>query len=128
MPGPALRAEWDKIVIEACFTPTPPATQERGQDWAALMDCKRLHPLTVCDEDVAERQCLYMAVNVKRASHLKIKPFYKRIKEMDQKTPSLPCLKDRDDCPAEAERANVQTPPFGMCSLIMRNASIHMKD
>jgi hypothetical protein len=45
MSGPALRAEWNDIVREHCFTTgwalhdgTPP-TQERGQTWKTLADC-----------------------------------------------------------------------------------------
>ena len=97
MSGPALRTEWDKIVSETCFAVKPPATQERGQDWTALTYCKRLHLLVVCDEDASERQRLCVNVNAKRHPHIKIKPLYKRIKEMDQKTPLLPCLKNRAD-------------------------------
>jgi len=95
MSGPALCIEWDEIVIALCFTIVPPATAERGQDWDVLKECKRLHLLTVCDEDAAERQQLYVHVNMKRGSMIKIKPFYKRVKEMDSKTPLLPCIKDR---------------------------------
>jgi hypothetical protein len=49
MSGPALRVEWDEIVIAICFTIVPPATVERGQDWDVLKECKRLHLLTMCE-------------------------------------------------------------------------------
>ncbi len=128
MSGPALRVDWDEIVIEACFTIVPPATVERGQTWDVLKECKRLHLLTVCDEDAAERQQLYVHVNMRRGPFIKMKPFYKRVKEMDSKTPLLPCLKDKAGCPAEVERANVSMTPFEMCRLLMRNTSVRMED
>ena len=48
--------------------------------------------MTVCDEDAAERQRLYVDVCLKRDPRVKIKTFWKRAKEMDSKTPLLPCL------------------------------------
>ena len=51
MSGTALRAEWDNLVTETCFTVVAPATQQRGQGWEVLVECKRLNLLTVCDED-----------------------------------------------------------------------------
>ena len=47
MSGTALRAEWNDLVTETCFTIVAPATQQRGQGWDALVKCKRLHLLTV---------------------------------------------------------------------------------
>ena len=128
MSGTALRAEWDDLVTETCCTVVAPATQQRGQGWDALVQCKRLHLLTVCDEDAAERQRLYTEVCLKRDLKVKIKPFWKRMKEMDSKTPLLPCLKDKVGCPAEVERANVCMTPFKMCRFLMRNVTVHMED
>jgi len=134
MSGPALRAEWNDIVQEHCFTigwelhDGTPATHERGQTWMTLADCKRLHLLTVCDKDAAERNIIYMTVTVRKAPRLPIKIFYKRIKELDDLAPSLPCLKDQPDCPAAVERSNVSMSPFHMCNLLMRNVTPKMED
>jgi hypothetical protein len=128
MSGTALRAEWDDLVTETCFTIVPPATQQRGQDWDALVECKRLHLLTVCDEDAAERQHLYRDVCLKRDPKIKIKTFWQRMKEMDKKTPLLPCLKDKVGCPPEVERANVCMTSFEMCRFLMRNVTVRMED
>lgn len=57
-----------------------------------------------------------------------IKTFYKRIKEMYDLAPSLPCLKDQPDCPPEVVRRNVSMTPFAMCSLLMRNVSVQVED
>jgi hypothetical protein len=134
MSGPALRAEWNDIVSEHCFSsgwPLPDgtvSTYERGQSWTTLAVCKRLHLLTVCDVDAAERSINYVNVTVKKAPRLNIKYFYKRIKELDDLTPSLPCLKDQPDCPAGVERSNVSMTPFAMCNLLMRNVTPKMED
>ena len=93
-----------------------------------LADCKRLHLLTVCDVDAAERSINYINVMIKKAPRLPLKYFYKRIKELDDLTPSLPCLKDQLDCPAAVERSNVSMTPFAMCNLLMRNVHPKMED
>ena len=88
MSGPALRAEWNDIVSEHCFSSgwTLPdgtlSTYERGQSWTTLAVCKRLHLLTVCDVDAAERSINYVNVTVKKAPRLNIKYFYKRINSL----------------------------------------------
>ena len=85
MSGPALRAELIDIVADHCFSigwllpDGTPSTQERGQTWETLADFKRLHLLTVCDKDAAERNIIYMNVTVRKAPRLPIKYFYKRI-------------------------------------------------
>mgnify|MGYP000875615735 FL=1 len=134
MCGPALRAEWDDIVVEHCFSKdwldsnNLPSTEERGQSWTTLAEAKRLHLLTVCDADAAERHDQYMNVTLMKPRRLSIKPFYKRVKELDELAPHLPCLKDQPDCPKEVERRNLQMTPFAMCGLLMRNVSIQMED
>ena len=134
MSAPALRNEWDDIVAEHCFTTGwldehgAPSNDQRGQDWEALAIHKRLHLLTVCDMDAAERHDQYMNVTLKKPQRLAIKPFYKRVKELDELAPSLPCLKDQLDCPAEVERRNVSMSPFAMCGLLMRNVSVQIED
>jgi len=134
MSAAALRAEWDDIVVEHCFTTgwldehDAPSNEQRGQDWKTLADCKRLHLLTVCDPDAAERHDQYMNVTLKKPQRLAIKPFHKRVKELDDLAPSLPCLKDQADCPPEVERRNVSMSPFAMCGLLMRNVSVQIED
>ena len=104
MLGPVLRAEWNDIVNERCFTTGwlllngTPSTHERGQSWITLADCKRLHLFRVCDEDTVEHNINYMNVTLRNPPRLPIKYFYKRVKEMDDLAPSLPCLKDQLDC------------------------------
>ena len=72
MSAAALRAEWDDIVVEHCFTTgwldehDAPSNEQRGQDWETLVDCKRLHLLMVCDPDAAERHDQYMNVTLKK--------------------------------------------------------------
>ena len=130
----ALRAEWDDIVAEHCFTMgwtnenDEPSENFRGQSWTTLAECKRLHLLTVCDQDAAERHMIYMNVTLKKPQRLAVKPFFKRVKELDDLAPSLPCLKDQDDCPPEVERRNISMTPFAMCGLLMRNVSVQIED
>jgi hypothetical protein len=69
-----------------------------------------------------------MNVTLKKPQRLAIKPFYKRVKELDDLAPSLPCLKDQPDCPAEVERRNVSMTPFAVCGLLMRNVSVQIED
>ena len=78
--------------------------------------------------DAAERHDQYMNVTLKKPQRLAIKPFYKRVKELDELAPSLPCLKDQLDCPAEVERRNVSMSLFAMCVLLMRNVSVQIED
>ena len=134
MLSPTLRAEWDDIVQEHCFTvgwtddQGVVSTENRGQDWDTLQECKRLHLLTVCKKDAAERHSMYMNVTVKKPSRMTIETYYKRLKELDALAPMLPCLKDQPDCPTEIERANVSLTPVAMCNLIMRSISPAMED
>ena len=134
MCGPTLRAEWDSLVQEHCFTTGwkltdgSTSTLERGQNWDTLRDCKRLHLLTVCDIDAAERHINYVNVNVRKPKEVSIKVFHKRSKEMDELVPSLPCLKDQPNCPAGVARANVSMTDFEMCNLLMRNVTAKMED
>jgi len=130
----ALRAEWDDIVAEHCFSigwiNEDDETSEtfRGQSWLTLAECKRLHLLTVCDQDAAERHTIYMNVTLKKPQRVAVKPFFKRVKELDDLAPSLPCLKDQEDCPPEVERRNISMTPFAMCGLLMRNVSVQIED
>ena len=68
----ALRAEWDDTVAEHGFTTgwldehDAPPTEQRGRDWTILIDCKRLHMMTVCNPDTAERHDQYMNVTLKK--------------------------------------------------------------
>ena len=84
--------------------------------------------MTVCDKDAAERGDNYKNVTVKKPQRLPIKPFYKRIKELDDLQVLLPCLKDQPGCPPEVERRNVSMTPFAMCGLLMRNVSVQIED
>jgi hypothetical protein len=134
MSAPALRAEWDDIVNEHCFSTgwldveNELSELQRGQNWETLADCKRLHLLTVCDQDAAERHDQYMNVTIKKPQRLPVKPFYKRLKELDELAPSLPCLKDQPDCPSEVDRRNISMSPFAMCGLLMRNVTVQIED
>ena len=82
----------------------------------------------MCDKDAAERNIIYLNVTVRKTPRLPIKYFYKRIKELDDLAPSLPCLKDQPNCPAGVERSNVSMSPFEMCNLLMRNVTPKMED
>ena len=70
MSGPALRAEWDDTVQDHCFTigwakiNGTISAEQQGQDWLTLAKCKRLHLLTVCDKDAAERGDNYKNIHV----------------------------------------------------------------
>jgi hypothetical protein len=134
MSSPALRVEWDDIVDEICFTKDwlndegVKSPVERGQTWATLTKCKRAHLLTVCDEDAAERWYTYRTVTIKKPFRLSIKPFWKRVKELDDKAPNLPCLKDTANCPMDVTRANVSMTGFEMCTLLMRVISHEIAD
>ena len=134
MSSPALRAEWDDIVDEICFTKDwlddkgVKSTVERGQTWDTLMQCKRAHLLTVCDEDAAERWYTYRTVTIKKPFRLAIKPFWKRVRELDDNAPNLPCLKDTENCPMDVTRANVSMTGFEMCTLLMRVVSHEIAD
>jgi len=61
MSAGVLRADWDDIVAEHCFTTgcldehDSPSNDQIGQDWKTLADCKRLHLLPLCDPDAGER-------------------------------------------------------------------------
>ena len=93
MCGPTLRAEWDQLVQDHCFSTSyklpdgSTATQERGQDWKTLADCKRLHLLIVCDKDASERHINYVDVFVMKPKDLPIKAFWKRLDELDKMLP-----------------------------------------
>jgi hypothetical protein len=69
-----------------------------------------------------------MNVTLKKLQGLAIKPFFKRMKELDNLAPSLPCLKDQDDCSPEVERRNKSMTLFAMCGLLMRNVSVQIED
>eukprot|EP00957_Ditylum_brightwellii_P005901 447986-Ditylum_brightwellii.AAC.1 len=113
MLSPTLHAEWDDIVQKHCYTAgwldkNKVASQEnQGQDWDTLRECKRLHLLTVCKKNTAERHAMYMSVMVRKPPRMSLDLWYKRIKETNLLSEMLPCLKDQPDCPAEIERANV---------------------
>ena len=134
MSASALRAEWDDIVQEFCFTPNwtradgTVCVEERGQDWTTLAECKRAHLLTVADQDASERATNYNNVTVRKPDRLPFKYFHKRIKELDDLQKLLPCLKDQPDCPPEVERTNVLMTPFAMCTLLMQHVSPRMED
>ena len=134
MSGPALRVDWNDIVNKHCFTTGwrlhngTPSAHKRGQSWITLGDSKRLHLLTVCNKDEAERNINYMNMMVRKPPRLPIKYFYKRVKEMDDFAPSLPCLKDQLDCPLAIKHSNVSMTPFAMCNLLMRNVTPKMED
>ena len=53
--------------------------------------CKRAHLLTVCDEDAAGRWYTYRTVTIKKPFRLAIKPFWKQVRELNDKIPNLPC-------------------------------------
>ena len=93
---------------------------ERGQDWATLNECKRLHLLTVYDSDAAQCRSTYVNVTLRKPNKLSIKPYYNRVKEMDDLAPRLPCLTDEYDCPTEIPRYNASMIDFQMCSHLMR--------
>jgi hypothetical protein len=102
----ALRAEWDDIFAKHCFMigwmddyKDKPSDKFRGQSWTTLAKCKRLHLLTVCDQDTAQQYTNYMNVTLKKPQRLAVKPFYTCVKELGDLAPSLPCLKDQEDCP-----------------------------
>jgi len=126
MSAPALRVEWNDIVQDECFSTGwimpdgSESTVTRGQTWETLAKCKRDHLLTWCEQDAAERWKTYVNQNLKKPQRLAIKPFHKRLKELDDLVPDLPCLKDEDDCPSEVTRANVSMTGFEMCTLLMR--------
>ena len=132
--SPTLRAEWDEVVQEHCFTSgwiqadATISIEHRGQDWDTLDECKRLHLLKFCKKDAAERHNLYINNNVKKPQRMTIETFWKRVKELDALAPMLPCLKDQPDCPAEIERANVSLTPVQMCNFLMRCISDAMED
>ena len=129
-----LRAEWDEVVQDHCFTggwiqaDGTANPDHRGQDWDTLDECKRLHLLKFCKKDAAERHDLYINNNVKKPQRMTIETFWKRIKELDALAPMLPCMKDQPGCPAEIERANVSLTPVQMCKLLMRCISDAMED
>ena len=93
-----------------------------------LEECNRLHFLTVCNNDAAEHHDLYININVKKLQRMTLETFYKRIKNIDDLAPMLPCLKDQPGCPPEIECANVSLTPVKMCKLIMRCISTVMQD
>ena len=70
MSAAVLCAVWDDISVEHCFTTgrldehDAPSNEQRGQDWSTLVDCKRIHLLTVSDPDAAERHDQYMNVTL----------------------------------------------------------------
>ena len=126
MLAPNTRSEWDDIVQQHCHTKgwTMPdgkdSLEERGREWETLNACLRLHLLTVCKPDSAERHHQYMNVTVRKPWRMTIKTFYKRLKELDALAHMLPCLKDDPDCPLEIVRMNVPLTPVMMCCLLMR--------
>ena len=134
MSAAALRAEWDDIVQDHCFTAGWTdvngniSAKTRGQDWTTLAECKHQHLSTVCDQDAAERHYQYMMVTLRKPQRLLIKPFYKRIKELDDLAHLLPCLKDQPDCPSAVQRMNVCMTPFVMCGLLMRSVNPNIED
>ena len=134
MSAAALRAEWDDIVQDHCFTAGWTdangniSAETRGQDWTTLAERKRQNVLTVCDQDAAERHYQYMMVTLGKPQRLLIKPFYKCIKELDDLANLLPCLKDQPYCPPAVQQMNVSMTPFIMYSLLMHSVSPHIED
>jgi hypothetical protein len=134
MSSPMLRVEWDDIVDEIYFSTGwlddtgVKSTVECGQTWETLAKCKRAHLLTVADEDASERWYTYRTVTIKKPHRLAIKPFWNRFRELDDKAPKLPCLKDTEKCPDDVTRANVSMTNFGMCTLLMRVVSDEIAD
>jgi hypothetical protein len=86
------------------------------------------HLLTVADEDAAKRWYMYCTVTIKKPRRLAIKPFWKSFRELDDKAPKLPCLKDIKNCPPNVTRANVSVTNFEMCTLLMRVVSDEIAD
>ena len=97
MPSATLYVEWDNIVDEICFTKDwlddkgVKFTVERGQTWDTLKKCKRAHLVTVCDKNDAERWYTYRIITTKKPFRLAIKPFWKQVREMDDKNQSISC-------------------------------------
>ena len=90
MCSPALRAEWEDLVQEECFSTGwikpdgSESTVARGQTWETLAKCKRDYLLTWCEQDSAERSKNYVNVILEKPQRLAIKPFHKRLKELDE--------------------------------------------
>ena len=59
---------------------------------------------------------------------LKIKLFYKQVKELDDLMPALPCLKDQPDGLTKVEQENVLTTPFAMYGLLMCNFYVQTEE
>ena len=98
--SPTIPGKWGGIVQEHCFTVgwthaimESLKSENRGQDWDTLEECKYLHLLTVCKKDTAaEHHDLYINITVKKPQHVTIKTYYKRLKEINTLAPMLPCL------------------------------------
>ena len=95
------------------------STENRGQDWDTLKECKRLHLQIVRKKDAAECNNMYMNVTINKPPPTKIETYHKRLKEMDTLAPMLPYLKDQPDCLAETECTNMSLAPIAICSLLM---------
>eukprot|EP00957_Ditylum_brightwellii_P158564 12069496-Ditylum_brightwellii.AAC.1 len=127
MLSPTLCAEWDAIVQKHCYIAgwldknKVAIKENQCQDWDTLGECKRLHLLTVCKKDAAERHDMYMSVMVRKPPRLSLEQWYKCIKEMNLLAKMLPCLKIQPDCPAEIKQANVPLSNVALCNLIMRS-------
>ena len=134
MSSPALHVEWDDIVDEICFTKDwlddtgVKSTVKRGQTWNTLKQCTCACLLTVCNEDAAKRWYTYYIVTTKKPFRVAIKPFCKQGRELSDKTPNLPCLKDIENCPMDITRANVSMTGFEMGTLRMRVVSRNISD
>ena len=132
--SPTLHGEWNDIVQNKCFTAgqidenNVASTENRGQDWDTLEECKRLHLLAVCEKDAAECHHLYINVTVKKPWHMTLKTYYKCLKEIITLAPMLTCLKDQSDCPSDTECINVSLITVMMCNLLMWIISPTMKD
>ena len=119
---------------EICFTKDwiddkgVKSTVKRGQTWDTLKQCKRTHVLTVCDEDASELWYMHRTVTIKKPFYLAIKPFWKRIRQLNDKAQNLPCLKDTENCSTDVTWANVSMTGFEMCTLLMRVVSHEIAD
>ena len=124
MSSPTLRTKWDEIVKDIYFTKGwlndkgDKSTVVRGQTWGTRVQCKRVHLLTVYDKDAAEHWHLYSTVMIRKHC-LAITPFWKRVRELDDKAPKLPCLKDTENCPMDVPATNVSMTGFEMCTLLV---------
>ena len=74
--------------------------------------------------DRLQRGCRQTLVHVphrydQKPHRLAIKPVWKQVRELDNKAPKLPWLKDTGNCLMDVPAVNVSMTEFHMCTLLM---------